>query len=958
MKTKFRKAVLFALAICMVASLSALSFGALGEEKHEWISNKDVSVTLNSNGTYEVGSTETFHCSVENCSEHGSATEPNVNLTQKFNDAVNGAKDYIGQTLLYNEKGTTYVAMNNAYNNLVALTSGGHSSEEIRTKITTLENAVEAFNADSGRYIEYKVEFISDGKTIQSDKLHYGDEIKAPKNPEKASDVSSDSEDKIGYRYVFECWLDKTGKEAKIPERVTESSTYTAKFHQLWHRYTKKPTCIQGGTAEFFCIEDGCDYPRQKNVYVEALGHNWDDGKVVKKTLCTDESYIERTCLRCGEKDKAVFEKAEKHELIDVAKVNATCTTNGATAGKKCKKCPYTEGMTVINATGHTPVVDKAVAATCTEKGLTEGSHCSVCNEVIKKQEETKALGHEYKKEERKPTCTEKGGIYYTCKREGCGHSYIENEKAALGHTWDDGKVTEPTCTEAGFTTYTCKVCGQDKKDKPTKALGHDETVLVIKPTCLTGGYTLYTCKRCANERKTDETEALSHDYEMTAVQPTCTEKGYDHYVCKNCGDEFKLNEKDPLGHTYNEDYKRFLEPTCTQAGYDARICVVCGFEDRREVVALGHDYGDWSTVTEATCTTDGLKESICRTCGDTQQEVIKAIGHDWGEWEEAEQSTCGKKGKQIRICNNCGEQDVDELPFSGDHKWKEITEKATMEEDGRVYTVCSVCDKVGDNNKIYKIASVKLGFTSVTYNGDTRKPKVTVKDSKGVALINGTDYTVKYESGRKNPGMYTVKVTFKGDYSGSKTLSFKIRPEDIESVKSSVSMSAVKLKWSKIYGATGYRVFRYDYSSKSYKKIADVTGTTYTDKELKSGTKYTYRVQAFTKDGGSVCWSAERSPSVVVMTKPSAPKVTLKAGTDKATISYNKVRGAYGYQIYMATSKGGEYERIKTTDLLKYTKTKLTTGKTYYFKVRAYTKVGDVKTYSSFSTTAKVKVK
>ena len=54
----------------------------------------------------------------------------------------------------------------------------------------------------------------------------------------------------------------------------------------------------------------------------------------------------------------------------------------------------------------------------------------------------------------------------------------------------------------------------------------------------------------------------------------------------------------------------------------------------------------------------------------------------------------------------------------------------------------------------------------------------MTVKDSKGKALKNGTDYTVSYPKGMKNVGKYTVKVTLKGNYSGSKSMTYNINPK------------------------------------------------------------------------------------------------------------------------------------------------------------------------------------
>ena len=61
------------------------------------------------------------------------------------------------------------------------------------------------------------------------------------------------------------------------------------------------------------------------------------------------------------------------------------------------------------------------------------------------------------------PTCTEKGYTTHTC---ACGDSYVDTYTDALGHAWDNGKVTkEPTETETGVKTFTCTRCGETKTE-------------------------------------------------------------------------------------------------------------------------------------------------------------------------------------------------------------------------------------------------------------------------------------------------------------------------------------------------------------------------------------------------------------------------------------------------------------------------------------------------------------
>ena len=61
------------------------------------------------------------------------------------------------------------------------------------------------------------------------------------------------------------------------------------------------------------------------------------------------------------------------------------------------------------------------------------------------------------------PTCTEKGYTTHTC---SCGDSYVDTYVDALGHAWDNGKVTkEPTETETGVKTFTCTRCHETKTE-------------------------------------------------------------------------------------------------------------------------------------------------------------------------------------------------------------------------------------------------------------------------------------------------------------------------------------------------------------------------------------------------------------------------------------------------------------------------------------------------------------
>ena len=254
---------------------------------------------------------------------------------------------------------------------------------------------------------------------------------------------------------------------------------------------------------------------------------------------------------------------------------------------------------------------------------------------------------------------------------------------------------------------------------------------------------------------------------------------------------------------------------------------------------------------------------------------------------------------------------------------------------------------------------TVSLSETAFTYNGREITPAVTVKDKSGKTLSEHTDYTVQYESGRKNPGRYTVTVMGNGVYVGSLEATFTIAPEVTSKITASQTASTITLKWSKVTGASGYRVYVYNTKTKKYDKVKDVSGTSLKVSGLKSGAVYKYKVRAYTKDEGAIFGVA--SAVFETCTKPEAP--TLKVTSSKtgvASLFWNNVAGENGYQVYYSTKKDGSYSKLATykADVTKGSKSKLKSKKTYYFKIRAYKKTANGTVYSSWSSVKKIKIK
>jgi len=144
---------------------------------------------------------------------------------------------------------------------------------------------------------------------------------------------------------------------------------------------------------------------------------------------------------------------------------------------------------------------------------------------------------HSYKDVVTAPTCTTKGYTMHTC---ACGDSYVDTYVDALGHAWDNGKVTkEPTETESGVKTFTCTRCGETKTETiPKLTHEHSYKAVVTAPTCTSKGYTTHTCA-CGDSYVDAYVDALGHAWDNGKVtkEPTETETGVKTFACTRCGE-------------------------------------------------------------------------------------------------------------------------------------------------------------------------------------------------------------------------------------------------------------------------------------------------------------------------------------------------------------------------------------------------------------------------------------
>ena len=269
----------------------------------------------------------------------------------------------------------------------------------------------------------------------------------------------------------------------------------------------------------------------------------------------------------------------------------------------------------------------------------------------------------------------------------------------------------------------------------------------------------------------------------------------------------------------------------------------------------------------------------------------------------------------------------------------------------GELKTTFAIVGKRIENLK------VSMSQQQYVYTGKMQKPEILVKDGSET-LWEGKDYTLSYENNVKI-GMGKVIVAGKGNYQGSQTVKFYIVPMKVSGIKLKTgSGKTLKFSYEKQTGVSGYEVSLYQGSKKV--KVADTTKLTYQFKGLKENTQYTFKVRAYVNADGKKYGSY--STVLKVKTATKAPESLRIVGKNKsADLTWKKTSGATGYEVYMSNQKSAGFKKVATISKVtkvKYTKKKLSPGKTYYFKVRSYTVKNKGKVYSGFSTVKKVTVK
>ena len=282
------------------------------------------------------------------------------------------------------------------------------------------------------------------------------------------------------------------------------------------------------------------------------------------------------------------------------------------------------------------------------------------------------------------------------------------------------------------------------------------------------------------------------------------------------------------------------------------------------------------------------------------------------------------------------------------------------------------VCTRCGAKDPNYKLTAPSV---KTDYLISTGKPYI-----KWAAVAGASKYEV-YRSGSKDGSYTLLGTTTNLNYTDNKANAgyiyyYKVKAVNANSIKSNYSATVAAtchcarpvvkpdylistgkpyIKWTAVSGASKYYVYRSGSSNGTYEYVGTTTATNYTDKKANAGYTYYYKVKAVSK----VSSGANSYYSVVIgatchCARPSV-KITTSNGSPRLT--WNAVAGANKYEVYRATSKNGSYTKMFTTSNLSYTNTSAKAGTTYYYKVKAVSKVKSTAN-SAFSTVVSIRAR
>ena len=250
------------------------------------------------------------------------------------------------------------------------------------------------------------------------------------------------------------------------------------------------------------------------------------------------------------------------------------------------------------------------------------------------------------------------------------------------------------------------------------------------------------------------------------------------------------------------------------------------------------------------------------------------------------------------------------------------------------------------------KLVSAKVvgGGIQVTWNeaDGAVKYRVYRKDAvntvwKVIATVTGTSYVDKSAAAGVTYS-YTVRgVGADGELSPgfdrtgvSATIPKPTAPANVTLGDAKVVTGGIQVTWNEADGAAKYKVYRKDAANTVWRVIATVTGTSYTDKTAKIGTKYNYTVRGVAADGKTLSPGFDRTGVSATISAPTNVKlVGAKAVNGGIQVTWQQANGAVKYKVYRKDTANTDWKVIATVSSASYVDRTTKIGTKYTYTVR-----------------------
>ena len=652
---------------------------------------------------------------------------------------------------------------------------------------------------------------------------------------------------------------------------------------------------------------------------------------------CTAKAVYYTSCTECGRSSEGTADEATFEYGNALGHKYGEWVSNGD--GTHTRVC--------ANDSTHTET--KAChggKATCTAKAI-----CEVCGKAygeMKPHSYTHKKSPEYLKSA--ATCTAKAVYYTSCADCGLSSKGTADEATfeygnALGHKYGEW-------VSNGDGTHT-RVCANDSTHIETKNCHGGKATCTAKAIC-------EVCGKAYGEMTAHTFTAKSAVSRYLKKAATCTEKSEYYVSCAGCGLSSKGTKSEAtfegsaLGHLLTQ--WNVTDASCTESGSEERHCTRCDYKQTQIIPAKGHTFGEWKITKNVGCVTDGEQTRECTVCGSKETKVIAATGvHVYGGWKVTKAPTCTTAGVKERTCTGCNAKETMTLQATG-HKYTTSTVKPTYSAKGYTLYKCSLCGK-----------SYKSNYTNMLVLPSVSGLKATSRTDKSITLgwnrnANATGYVIEYYNGAKwvkkstvtknttvkytvsslKPGTvnkFRIRAYKATNYSAYSYITVNTLPSAVSGFKTvSKTSSTSTLRWNKNTSADGYIIERYIVNRWiQTQKVVGSGNVSTTIKSLTAGSTNKLRIRAYKTINKKTEYSSYTYLNV--KTKP-AQMTGLKAKSktnNTVTLQWNK--NATADSVFIEKYDGSKWVNVKklSAGFTTYTVCKLSSGRTYRFRVRAY---------------------